>query len=191
MIVKMTSMIKLLLTLYLIINAYLMDKIMFESLLGKHFSYVKDVTRRDFKKNEFEKDGFIINFYSNKNSIEKDFYGMTYNYMTFQTTDKDTIQSVSIHFNKVLNRQFYDSFILKYGEPKSILVIDDREVESETILKDKNGKITQRLRKSKIELKEGSFEDEPLFIIWEKEAFNIKAFIRQKQNISEITFSKN
>ncbi|WP_299888918.1 hypothetical protein [uncultured Lacinutrix sp.] len=156
-----------------------MDYIRFEHLLDKNLSITKEAIGSDFENTLFSESFYYI---SDK-SIKKDFYGMEYNSLSIETNEKDTVQSISVHFPKVINRQFYDAFIKKYGEPTSIFVIEKRKVVSET--KSNEG----HFKKSDIDLREGTFEENPLFIIWKKENFQIKAFLRHRQNMSEITFS--
>ena len=180
---------KFLVCLVLFTSFFTMDELEFETLLGKHLSFAKEFTNNDFKSNNFKSNNFEVKFYSNKDYTIKDFYGMSYNYITIMTNEKDTVQSITVHFRKIITRQFYDSIIKKYGEPNNIQVIENRQTESESTIKDDNGKIVERLSKSSFDLREGSFDESPLYIIWKKETFNIKVFLRHEQNMSEITFS--
>lgn len=172
-----------LLILALNLNSYFVDNIEFEELLGKHISNVEKTIGSDFEKNNFEK--IKISFYSNSQYFNIDFYGIFCNHLTIQTNEKDIVQSISIHFREVITREFYDSFIQQYGEPNNIQVIENRRTVSESF----GEGFYQHLRKSTFDLREGTFDENPLYIIWEKEHFQIKAFLRHKMNISEITFS--
>ncbi|WP_299883746.1 hypothetical protein [uncultured Lacinutrix sp.] len=154
----------------------------FEHILGKAISVVKKAIGKEFVNELFGSD-----FYYTYDFVSRDLYGTKYNSLTILTDEKDAIQSVTIHFQNIINRKFYESFVKEYGEPNIIQVIDKREIISESKLEDNN--FSQHLTKSNITLREGSFEENPLFIIWRKETFQIKAFLRHKQNISEITFS--
>ena len=165
-----------------------MDFITLENLLDKHISVAETNLGIDFKVNMYKKDDFEGRFYSNKDSVNIDFYGMHYNQMTINTDSRDMTESITIHFREVINNKFYSLFTEKYGNPDSILVIKDRQTVSETISKDNNGKINQHLRKSKIDLEEGTFEEKPLYIIWKKKSYEIKAFLRHEMGISEVTF---
>lgn len=175
--------------LILIVKYFYMDFITLENLLDKHIAVAENHFGIDFKVNVYKKDDFEAKFYSNKDYIKKDFYGMNYNQITINTNPNDTIESITIHFREVINNRFYNLFTEKYGKPDSILVIKNRQTVSETILKDKDGKINQHLRKNKIDLEEGTFEENPLYIIWKKKNYEIKAFLRHKTGISEITFN--
>jgi hypothetical protein len=77
----------------------------------------------------------------------------------------------------------------KYGEPDNIQIIKNKQIEGETIVKGDNGKIIERAAKSTFDLREGTFEENPLYIWWEKEDYHMKTFLRHKQNMSEIKFS--
>ncbi|VXB26759.1 conserved hypothetical protein [Flavobacterium sp. 9AF] len=73
-----------------------------------------------------------------------------------------------------------------YGNPNQIKVIEKREEISRHISTDET--FRQEMTQNIIELREGSFEENPLYIIWEKEDFTITIFSRYKNGISEITF---
>ncbi|NMH89824.1 hypothetical protein [Flavivirga algicola] len=162
-----------------------MGYIEFEKVLGKHISIAEEIIGTDFENKLFEKSYYYI---ANE-SIKKGFCGMSYNMLTIMTNEKDTVQSITVHFQKVIDRQFYDSIVEKYGKPDNIQIIENRQLESESVTEDDEGQVIQTLRKSTFSLKEGSFEERPLYIIWKKESFEVKAFLRHEQNISEITFS--
>ena len=173
---------KFLLCLVLFTYSFTMHFNEFENLLGKHISVTEKAIGNDFD-NKLFGDEF---YYIEDEFIKKDFYGMSYNCVSITTNEKDIVQSISVHFRKVIPREFYDSFIKKYGEPNNIQIIENRQVISEGMNKDPNFKAY--LKKSTFDLREGTFEEKPLYIIWKKEQFQIKAFLRHKQNISEITF---
>lgn len=183
----MKSFISLLLILILKLNSCFVDNIEFEKLLGKHLYDVKKVIDVDFKKNNFEK--VKIGFYSNKEYLNISYFGMISHHITLLSNDKEMVTSISVHFRKIIDRPFYDSFVREYGSPSSIQIIKKRQIESEIVLKNDSSKVDQTLRKGTVDLSEGSFEDKPLFIIWKKESYQIKAFLRHEQNISEIIFS--
>lgn len=157
----------------------------FEKLLGNHISIAVKAIGNDFENKLYAKSFYYIP----NGFIKKDFHGMSYNMITILPNEKNIVQSISIHFEQLISLQLYNSLIEKYGIPDSIQIIKDKQLESESIIKDDNGKISEILRKSNFDLKEGSFEDKPLYIIWRKENFKIVAFQRHKQNISEIIFS--
>ena len=161
-----------------------MNYIEFEKLLGQHISVTEETIGSDFENTLFGENSYFIK----DEYIIKDFYRMPYNFISVVKTENDTLHSITIHFRKIISRQFFDSFIEKYGEPDNIQIIENRQLESETIIKDDNGKVKQRLTKNTFDLREGTFEERPLFIWWKKENYHIRAFLRRKQNISEIRF---
>lgn len=180
----MKSFFILLLILALNQNNYFADHMEFEKLLGKHVSVFEETIGDDFENKLFGN-----SFYYISDEFNKKYYSdMQYHNLTISTNQNHIVESISIHFPKVIDRQFYDSFIEKYGEPNKTQVIDKRHVINEGSYTTGELKI-QKLSKSELEMREGTFDEKPLFIIWEKEHFYIQAFLRHKQNISEITFS--
>ncbi|MCB0744779.1 MAG: hypothetical protein KDC67_12800 [Ignavibacteriae bacterium] len=165
-------------------NSNFMDILKFENLLGKHVSTAKDFTGCDFNGNNIQGKNFTMNIYTNDELINKYFYGMKYNFITILTDDQEIIQSITIHFYELINREFYDTFNKDYGKPDHIQVVENRRTVSESFGKG----FFQHLKKSTFDLREGTFEENPLYIIWKRKHFQIKAFLRQ-QNMSEITFS--
>ncbi|GAB1858750.1 hypothetical protein MHTCC0001_35900 [Flavobacteriaceae bacterium MHTCC 0001] len=106
--------------------------------------------------------------------------------MSSTTNEKETIRSISILFSKVISRQFYDKFIENYGEPNHTYIIENRkEIIEEP---EEENDFARNAKKFEGDLREGSFDENPLYIIWEKENYTIRAFLRHEQNISEITF---
>ena len=105
------------------------------------------------------------------------------------TNQQDVVESVTVYFRKIIDHSFYNSFVGNYGAPNSIQVIENRRRTSETLIKDETGKTTQTLTKNIFDLREGTFEENPLHIIWEKDDYQIKVFLRHEQSVSEITFS--
>jgi len=159
-----------------------MDDIKFEDLLGKHISVAKDFTGSDFKASNYG-----TKFYINSEQIDDSFLNVPYNFITIMPNENDTIQSITIHFSKLINRESYDSFIEKYGEPNNIQIIENKKIISTSISEDEG--FNQKLTKSTFDLREGSFEEKPLFIIWKKDGFQIKLFFRYEQNKTELIFS--
>lgn len=154
----------------------------FDQLLGKHISVANEFCNCTFENNNLEGEIYVSQYFN------REYHGISFSFITIVINEKDIIQSVTIHFQEIINRQFYDSFIQDYGTPDNILIIDNKQIISETISKDEKEAITQNLKKSNLELREGTFEENPLYIIWKKEGYKISAFLRQ-QNMSEITFT--
>ncbi|WP_299557189.1 hypothetical protein [Seonamhaeicola sp.] len=186
--------IKINLTIFFILISCGMDNIKFENLLGKHISVAEATIENDFSETNYKIHNTEVKFYSNAEYLLKlldyeikDYFSMPYINLFIETDKNDTIISINVHFQKLINRQFYNAFNKTYGEPSSILVIKKRNVISEGVENDDIHGFNQYLRKSELELREGTFEEGPLYIIWEKENYQIKALLRQ-QNMSEITF---
>lgn len=163
-----------------------MDTIKFEELLEKHLSVVEKIVGSNFRKSNFEQ--VKVRLYSSQ-YLNMDFYGMFSHLLSVETDENDNVESITIHFRKVINRQFYNSFVEKYGEPNHIYVMSNIKVISETSPHESGDPFHQNLTKREGDLIEGTFDEKPLFMIWKKENFYIQAFLRHKQNISEITFS--
>ncbi len=182
----MKGFISILFILTLNLNTYFVNTIKFEELLGKHLSYVEKTVGSNFRKNDFEK--VKISLYSSQN-FNMDFHGIFSYFISVETDKNDIVKAITIHFGEVINRQFYDSFIENYGEPNHIYVMSNIKVISETSPHETDDPFHRNLTKREGDLIEGTFEDKPLFMIWEKDGFYIQAFLRHKQNISEIMFS--
>jgi len=170
------------LLLYLVLFNYLqfMDFKEFETLLGKPISFSEETMGNDFKNDIFRKDFYYI---SNE-FVKKNFYNMSYNCFSIQIDSKNNLKSITIYFNEMINNEFYKSFIKVYGNPNSIQVIENRNYEGEWVDVEDGHKV----RRATFKLREGSFEEKPLFILWNKKEYQIKAFLRHKSNISELTF---
>jgi hypothetical protein len=172
-----------------------MTCINFEDLLGKHISYTEKITGYDFEETNVNLKYSENKHYSIKSKIDDSLFevkylcGIPYKFLFIQTDKTDIVQSITIYFQRLINRAFYDAFNEVYGIPSSMLVIEKRTVISENNGEDETFSFQQHLRKSELELREGTFEENPLHIVWEKKKYMIKALLRHNQNISEITFS--
>lgn len=154
----------------------------FEKLLGKNISIVKSVIGNDFENKIFGE----IFYYIIDENFKKDLIGMPITSLTILSNDKHIIESVSVHFPTLITEDFYEKLIQLYGSPNEIKIIDKRTEVSREFISDED--FGQIVTKNDIELKNGSFKENPLFIIWEKENFTLKIFMRHKQGISEMTF---
>ncbi|WP_346880773.1 hypothetical protein [uncultured Algibacter sp.] len=163
----------------------MINHIKFEELLGKHVSKFEDSIGIDFENTLFQKSFYYIS----DEFTKKHFYGMEYNMVDIITNEDQKVQSISVLFRKVIDSQFYNAFIVNYGEPDHIQVVLNKKEIKEDYPKENNNDFTRNAKKYEIELKEGSFNEKPLYIIWKKDNYEIKAFLRHKQNMSEITFS--
>jgi len=178
-------------TLIFSLISYKNDNMKLENVLCKHISVAEKLTGYTFEEGNFNFKNSKIKYFSiklnpNDNSDKLNFfYGMPYRLLFIQTDENKMIKSIGVFFNKHIDRKFYEAFNKAYGEPTNILIIDERVVISESVLDNGFGQAS----KAELKLREGTFEEDPLYIIWEKESYQIKALLRQ-QNMSEITFSK-
>jgi hypothetical protein len=179
-------MMKYFLKLLIFLNSYCcMEFSKYENLLEKHTSCIKEVLGDNFDNKLFGKYFYHIE----DENISKKIYDINYNSVSILSNENEIIESVTIHFLQTIDRAFYDQLLQKYGLPKEIKVISKREVVSESNNNDLV--FSQNMRKSNIELRNGLFEENPLYIIWKKDNFDIIIFTRHEQNMSELTFKSN
>lgn len=173
----------LLFLLYLVLFTQSMDFNEFETLIGKGVWCV-DETLLDagFKHKKL----LGVNIY--KAEINNRLYGMPYNMISIIDDEVEIVKNVTIHFHCILNDDFYDSFIKDYGNPDTIQVIDGYDSIGKWTENESEEEIEFRVRKVTFKMKEGTFEENPLFMIWNKKDFQIKILLKREQNISEITF---
>lgn len=178
-------MIKLLLILSMTINSKQTYNIEFEKLLNNDFTFFENNV--EYNSKEYVEQGayYVIDF--NKTML---FYNLPYNMLSLKKDDNHKIQTITIVCNQIINREIFDLINAHYGKPSSIQVIANRTLESETIGKDENGNIIGNSKKHTLDLKEGSFEENPFLIVWEKKGYQIQALLNQKHDRSSITFSK-
>ncbi len=173
-----------LLVLVLNLNPYSVDNIEFEKLLRKHISIVEEIIGDDFENTLSRKSFYFIS----DEFVKKKFLNMSYNCLDINTNKNDIVASISIHFSEVIDRQFYNTFVEKYGTPDQIYVRSNVKVISEEVYTSDDD-FSSNLKKREGDLIEGTFDEKPLFMIWEKDDFYIQAFLRHEQNICEILFS--
>ncbi|WP_452600771.1 hypothetical protein [Pontimicrobium sp. MEBiC06410] len=169
-----------------------MNKIEFEKLLGESISVFEKTIGNDFKKNPaMDFNSIEVEFYSLKDwNITKDLYGMPYRSLQVKKDKNNKIETIYISFNSIISRDFFDLFNAQYGKPNSIQIIAKRTLEQESINKNENGEIRSNSKKYSLDLKEGSFDEKPLYITWKKDDYEIKALLIHKEGRSKIIFSK-
>ncbi|MCB0747380.1 MAG: hypothetical protein KDC90_07940 [Ignavibacteriae bacterium] len=113
------------------------------------------------------------------------YYNNYANAMFVRVDDKERIKSIDIKLTKLINDVLYNELIKQYGNPNSILVVDEI-ISLGTSVNDTTG---ATMKKNFLKTKEGSFEEQPLHIIWNKDSFKIEVLMKYEQNLSEITFS--
>ena len=175
-----------LLLLSLVLIGQLMDFKEFENLIGKDISHARQILLHE----GFEYHNTLeINLYTSDS--HHDFYTMSYNMISIITDEKNMLKSVTIHFHQIIDSNFYDSFIINYGNPDTIQVIDRHDFVGEWTKEEEEERIEHRVRKNTLIMREGKFEENPLLIIWNKKDYQIKALLKHEQSISEITFRES
>lgn len=157
----------------------------FEDLIGKSLKEVNKIFDCDFKNNLIDE-----RFYYSSLKDESFYYGFYYNFISLNLNEEQKVESITIHFKKIIDLNFYNLFINHYEEPSNIIVVKDKKIIDE-INEENNNTFNQKIRQSILITEEGSFEDKPLYILWEKKNFKIKILMRYEQNICDITFSGN
>ncbi len=166
-------------TLYLILSVNIMAFSDFQNLLGKHISEI------DIHGNNPKPTSHINKYYMLIDSYTE-FYGIPYNYMIINTNNQDIIKDITIYISGVINRPFYDAFIDSYDNPKSIQITDKVKSISKS---DGKGQFSRNSEKRFLTTKEGTFEEKPLYILWEKKGYQIKILLKHNMDTSEISFS--
>ena len=155
----------------------------FETLLGKSFAFAASCIG-----DEFTDDPFLNGSYYLVDEMSyKSFHGSKYNCLSIHENDRKVVHSITVHLLEVLNFESFNLMVTQYGAPDHIWVATKTTLISETI-DDSNPEFKQRLTKSEHDLREGTFEEKPLVIIWNKGDFEIKVLFRYEQNQSKITY---
>jgi len=153
----------------------------FENLIGKDLKDVNITLNADFK-NYMDNKNIYFMHYENVNT----YYDLSYNTISIMINNQNKIESVTIHFTNLVNRKFLNSFTLDYDNQTTTQVFGDKVLVDEGYSDDGN----QYLKQHKGELREGTFEENPLFLLWRKKEFKIMVFMRYELGVSEITFSE-
>nr|WP_321237229.1 hypothetical protein [uncultured Psychroserpens sp.] len=161
----------------------------YENLLGEQLFAAESIFNCTFRNLKLEFKNFEGIMYGCKDYNQQNYLGTSIRYVSIKTNQNQKIQSVSIKFYEAFNRHFFDLFVEKYGEPDSILIPDNIKIINDKNENDSTSSMFQKVRATEFDLREGTFEEKPLYIIWEKESYQIKAFLRHRQNMSEITFN--
>lgn len=155
----------------------------FEALLGKSFAFAASCIGEEFINEPFQNGTCFLE----KDSSYKSFYDSKYNCLSIHKDDREVVNSITVHLLEVLNFKSFNLMVTQYGAPDHIWVATKTTLISETI-DDSNPEFKQRLTKSEQDLREGTFEEKPLVIIWNKKDFEIKVLFRHEQNQSKITY---
>jgi len=146
----------------------------FENFIGQH---IDDVSIFDIKPIGND------NNYSILIESDKDLYGVKYNHINLNTDDEGRIKEITIFFSETVNKKFYEKIVDYYGIPNKIEVSDNLMSESKGTTK-KGRKLTKRF----YTIKDGSFEDKPFNILWNKKNYQVKIVLKHEINKSEIIF---
>ena len=155
----------------------------FETLLGKSFAFAASCIGEEFINEPFLNNTYFLE----KDSSYKSYYDSKYNCLSIYKDDREVVNSITIHLLEVLNFKSFNLMVTQYGAPDHIWVATKTTLISETS-DDSNPEFKQRLTKSEHDLREGTFEEKPLVIIWNKKDFEIKVLFRYEQNQSKITY---
>ncbi len=158
------------------------NPIKFSDLIGKDYSEVEHILSDKLDTGRHGKGSFYP-----RDSKWEYYYGMPYNVLLVTTNEQDIITSLTVAFVDQIDQVFYDLFAEDYGTPDTIRILDNTSIESEGILETEVG--TQHLKGGKYTTREGTFEEEPLFMFWYREKFDIQCFTRDEPKITTLTFS--
>lgn len=109
-------------------------------------------------------------------------------HVMFITIDGDEkISEIDIKLTSLVDKSFYDDLVNLYGEPESIMVSDgviyEKEIDGIT---EQNATVRKTINK----VRQGKFDENPTFVIWKKQNFEIELLMKYSQKKSEITFKK-
>lgn len=153
-----------------------------EDLIGKNIREVNNILDCDFK-NELIDESF---YYSNLKGER--FY---YNFISLILNEELKVESITIHFKKVIDTNFYYSFTKDYGKPENILIQKNKILVSESSTNEDTSKtFQQKLKQYESIVVEGGFKDKPKYVLWKKEHFEIRISIDYDMSVSEVTFKK-
>lgn len=156
----------------------------FENYLNKEVI----VFEKDFGNNFLKEKLFENNFcYQKIKNINLKFLEINYSSITVSLDNHNKISSIRLYLDDIISKNFYSSFINKYGLPSSILKEDNRSFLSEGMSEDKDFK--QYLRKSVMKLKESIFEEDPLYLTWNNNKYKIEIFINREDKKARVIFS--
>lgn len=145
------------------------DTVKFENLIGEKLSKINLIMDTNFK-NDLSSNKNL--YFASFNSY-KEYYGMSYNMISTTVDKNNTITSLTIHFKSVINRNFFDLFNTDYNIPDKIYITGDKTITSD----DKYG--NHHLVQGELEIREGTFDEKPLLIFWNKKKYQIKVLNRE------------
>ena len=168
------------------INLKPVENLKFELLIGKDISHAIKTLNTDY--NIFDADLGKVYIFQFDNS--RKFFGFNYDKIVLGVDKSNVIQTLSINLSEYFDDNFYKLFTSEYGSPSKILGIKSRKKIGEII--DSVEEEGRRITETKLEMEEVTLSQDPLFVFWIKEDYQIKILNRKKGFLkgSELTFSK-
>lgn len=164
-------------------------RLQLEKFIGKP---IKEFARFGELEKPFQNHDFFDELKNRQSVIlksEEAIGGMSYNKLEVVLDDNEKIKELYTAFPEIIGRFFYDNMITHYGLPNTILGHDKILNES----KRDNIYISgfyQNLSKRSYSLKEVSFGEKPIIIIWKRQNFDIKMMFYYKENATQLAFRK-
>lgn len=162
------------------------DKIIkFEKFLGKTINDILKIKTIEVKNNSFNK---LNNSVITELKIDSKLFNSDCSLVqVLQNNNK--IQLISIFFISILNEKSLNILVENYSCPNSISKIDKLIYENDTIRSEEKG-YNQELTKREFSLKEVLFNEEPDFILWKKDKYQIEIRFDYKNKLTRIAFIK-
>jgi hypothetical protein len=143
----------------------------FSKLLGKEIYEVdRFLLGNNFQLNENLPKSYLV-----KKEI-KSHYGLNYLEVNFTNDKSGLVNSVSLTITEVVNKKTFELLNDEFGKPSSIKVID-QEIFLSSGSDSANNNHT--FNKGYATFKEGTFDDNPLFVIWDKDDLEVILHIRR------------
>ncbi len=159
----------------LLIVVFMSTKPYYENLLGKPISEIKTSYTFFGEKDIDDKKPYLIGDFT--------FFGNQIKHgVLFVLDDQKLIEKIRFTA-PVINRTTFDAIVDKYGEPDEMTKKDKvttfKPVSSDGI----------SATESVFTVIECTFDENPLFIIWKKNHYQIKITIKNEFNVSDVEFS--
>ncbi|MBD0850445.1 hypothetical protein [Maribacter arenosus] len=117
--------------------------------------------------------------------IECGFLSKSIDMIIVKTDTKNVILSVLTDFNRVIDKEFYDEMVDKFGDPTYIYRVADSE--QKEIINHENG---TQITSQKGKLEKCRFEDKPLFIRWQEKDYQIDLTLYHKKDETQLNIRK-
>jgi hypothetical protein len=113
------------------------------------------------------------------------YFNNSINHLYFLVDDQDIIIEIYIYLNVLIDKKFYQTFIKLYGQATELLV-NDGIIYDRKPVRIRNSTI----KKTAYEVRNGKFEENPVFIKWNKAGYEVKIVMKYDKNVSEILFRR-